>query len=79
MFVGKVNKFLVLTVISSEVTWGQYTEVTNVLVLRKQSMNPSLMVLVCDFYDSVLCSSVTVLLDHCCILVLLDLTAFLCF
>lgn len=39
MLVGKFNEFLVFAVIFSEVTWGQYTEVTNVLVLRQQSTN----------------------------------------
>lgn len=39
VFVRKFNKFLVLAVNFSKVTRGQYTEVTNVLVLRKQSMD----------------------------------------
>jgi len=39
VFVGKFNTFLVLAVTFREVIQCQCTEVTNVLVLRKQSMN----------------------------------------
>lgn len=65
LFDGKFNKFLVLSVIFSEVTQGQHIEVTNVLVLRKQSMNTHSygFGLWCVLYC--LMQSVTVLLDHC--------------
>lgn len=81
MFSGKFSKFLVLAVIFSEVTWGQYTALTNVLVLRMQSMKTHSYCIGAWHLWYCLVQQGDILIGSLSYVfsVLLDLTVFLCF